>query len=237
ERETRWRPEARLLLCRDPSRAQRDVLFHARVAAEERCDLWPRAASREPYLMLLGPEERASFRAIPGYREVSVHRYLPATALFPVVVVALASRPGGMNLAAVLLMLLGTQWYILFNVIAGAMAIPADMREVGRVFRFRRRERWRFVLLPGIFPSLVTGLVTAAGGAWNASIVAEYFHFGGRILSTLGAGSTIAHATDAGQFGVLLGATMSMAGTVVVFNRFVWRRLYEIAEARFTLES
>jgi len=162
---------------------------------------------------------------------------VPATALFPVVVVALASRPGGMNLAAVLLMLLGTQWYILFNVIAGAMAIPADMREVGRVFRFRRRERWRFVLLPGIFPSLVTGLVTAAGGAWNASIVAEYFHFGGRILSTLGAGSTIAHATDAGQFGVLLGATMSMAGTVVVFNRFVWRRLYEIAEARFTLES
>jgi len=162
---------------------------------------------------------------------------VPATALFPVVVVALASRPGGMNLAAVLLMLLGTQWYILFNVIAGAMAIPADIKEVGRVYRFRRRDRWRFVLLPGIFPSLVTGLVTAAGGAWNASIVAEYFHFGGRILSTLGAGSTIAHATDAGQFGVLLGATMSMAGTVVVFNRFVWRRLYEIAEARFTLES
>ncbi len=81
ERETRWRPDARLLLCRDPSRAQRDVLFHARVAAEERCDLWPRAASREAYLMLLGPEERASFRAIPGYREVSVHRYLPATVL------------------------------------------------------------------------------------------------------------------------------------------------------------
>jgi len=79
ERETRWRPDARLLLCRDPSRAQRDVLFHARVAVEERCDLWPRAASREPYLMLLGPEERASFRTIPGYREVGVHRYLPAT--------------------------------------------------------------------------------------------------------------------------------------------------------------
>ncbi len=80
-RETFWRQDARLLLCRDPSRAQRDILFHARVAVEERCDLWPRAASREPYLMLLGPEERASFRAIPGYREVSVHRYLPATAL------------------------------------------------------------------------------------------------------------------------------------------------------------
>jgi 4-amino-4-deoxy-L-arabinose transferase-like glycosyltransferase len=80
-REVRWRPDARLLLCRDPSRAQRDILFHARVAVEQRCDLWPLAASREPYLMLLGPEESASFRTIPGYREVSVHRYLPATAL------------------------------------------------------------------------------------------------------------------------------------------------------------
>ena len=80
-REIFWRQDARLLLCRDPSRAQRDVLFHARVAAEQRCDLWPLAASREPYLMLLGPEESASFRTIPGYREVSVHRYLPATAL------------------------------------------------------------------------------------------------------------------------------------------------------------
>ena len=80
-RETFWRQDARLLLCRDPSRAQRDILFHARVAVEQRCDLWPLAASREPYLMLLGPQERASFRVIPGYREVSVHRYLPATAL------------------------------------------------------------------------------------------------------------------------------------------------------------
>jgi 4-amino-4-deoxy-L-arabinose transferase-like glycosyltransferase len=80
-REALWRPDARLLVCRDPSRAQRDVLFHARIAVEERCDLWPRAASKEPYLMLLGPAERASFRAIPGFREVSVHRALPATAL------------------------------------------------------------------------------------------------------------------------------------------------------------
>lgn len=80
-REVFWRPDAQLLLCQDPSRAQRDILFLARVAVEQRCDLWPLAASREPYLMLLRPEERASFRAIPGYREVSVHRYLPATAL------------------------------------------------------------------------------------------------------------------------------------------------------------
>ena len=100
ERETRWRPDARLLLCRDPSRSQRDVLFHARVAVEERCDLWPRAASREPYLMLLGPEERASFRSIPGYREVSVHRYLPATVLTFDGLVLERPLPGEVVLAA-----------------------------------------------------------------------------------------------------------------------------------------
>jgi 4-amino-4-deoxy-L-arabinose transferase-like glycosyltransferase len=98
-REVFWRQDARLLLCRDPSRAQRDILFHARVAVEQRCDLWPLAASREPYLMLLAPEESASFRTIPGYREVSVHRYLPATAL---TLDGLAERPepGEMILAA-----------------------------------------------------------------------------------------------------------------------------------------
>jgi NitT/TauT family transport system permease protein len=162
---------------------------------------------------------------------------IPATALFPILVAALASRRGGMNVAAILLMLLGTQWYILFNVIAGAMAIPADLKEAARVFRFRARDRWRFLLLPAVFPYLVTGLVTAAGGAWNASIVAEYFHFGGRILSTPGVGSTISHATDEGNFGLLLGATLALAVTVVVFNRLVWRRLYEAARARFALEA
>jgi Binding-protein-dependent transport system inner membrane component len=88
-------------------------------------------------------------------------------------------------------MLLGTQWYILFNVIAGAMAIPNDLKEAARVCRFGRLERWRLLILPGIFPHLVTGLVTAAGGAWNASIVAEYFHFKDQVLSTRGLGAII----------------------------------------------
>ncbi|HKC11110.1 MAG TPA: ABC transporter permease subunit, partial [Vicinamibacteria bacterium] len=162
---------------------------------------------------------------------------IPATALFPIVVIALARLGGGMDLAAVLLMLLGTQWYILFNVIAGAMTVPEDMKETVRVFRMRRVDRWRYLFLPAIFPHLVTGLVTAGGGAWNASIVAEYFHFGGQTLSTLGLGSTISHATDAGNFGLLLGATVAMAATVVTFNRLVWRRLYRLAEERFTLEG
>ena len=124
---------------------------------------------------------------------------VPATALFPVVLMALVSVGGGLTVGSVLLMLLGTQWYILFNVIAGAMAIPSEFREVSEIFRFSRLDRWRTVILPGIFPYLLTGLVTASGGAWNASIVAEYFHFKGQVLSTFGLGSLISSATDAGK--------------------------------------
>ncbi len=161
---------------------------------------------------------------------------VPATALFPVVLLAL-SRLGAYFAAPVVLMLLGTQWYILFNVIAGAMAIPADLKEVASVFRFRRVERWRLLILPGIFPYLVTGLVTAAGGAWNASIIAEYFHFKDHTLAATGLGSIISQATDRGDFDQLLVATVVMATVVVSTNRLVWRRLYRLAETRFKLEG
>jgi NitT/TauT family transport system permease protein len=134
-------------------------------------------------------------------------------------------------------MLLGTQWYILFNVIAGAMAIPTDLKEAARIFHFSTWDRWRHLILPGIFPYLVTGMVTASGGAWNASIIAEYFHFQGHIVSTAGLGSTISSASDAGRFDVLLAATLIMATIVVLINRLVWRRLYRLASSRFKLES
>jgi NitT/TauT family transport system permease protein len=163
---------------------------------------------------------------------------IPATALFPVVLLVLVRLGGGMGIGSILLMLLGTQWYILFNVIAGAMAIPTDMKEAASCFRFRRRERWRLLILPGIFPYLVTGLVTASGGAWNASVVSEYFHFKGEILMTnWGLGASIAHATDQGNFSVLLAATIVMATLVVTINRLVWRRLYHLAEIRFKLDT
>jgi NitT/TauT family transport system permease protein len=161
---------------------------------------------------------------------------VPATALFPVVMMALLSVGGGLTVGSVLLMLLGTQWYILFNVIAGAMAIPSEFREVSEIFRFNRLERWRTVILPGIFPYLLTGLVTASGGAWNASIVAEYFHFKGQVLSTFGLGSLISSATDAGNFSLLLLSTVVMATLVVSINRLVWRPLYRVAEQRYKLE-
>ncbi len=162
---------------------------------------------------------------------------IPATALFPIILLFLLRLRGGLESAAMLLMLLGTQWYILFNVIAGAMAIPTDLKEAARIYRFGSWDRWRYLILPGIFPYLVTGMVTASGGAWNASIVAEYFHFQGEIVSTPGLGSTISSASDSGRFDVLLASTLIMATVVVLINRLLWRRLYRLASSRFKLES
>jgi len=162
---------------------------------------------------------------------------VPATALFPVVLLLLIRVGGGLGLGSIVLLLLGTQWYILFNVIAGAIAIPTDLKEACSVFRLKGIERWKKLILPGIFPYLVTGMVTASGGAWNASIVAEYFHFKGHIYTTTGLGATISQATDQGNFHLLLAATLMMAATVVTINRLVWRRLYALAETRFRLET
>lgn len=162
---------------------------------------------------------------------------VPATALFPVVLLLLIRVGGGLGLGSIVLLLLGTQWYILFNVIAGAIAIPTDLKECCSVFRLEGIQRWKKLILPGIFPYLITGMVTASGGAWNASIVAEYFHFKGHIYTTTGLGATISQATDEGNFDLLLAATMMMAATVVTINRLVWRRLYALAETRFRLET
>jgi NitT/TauT family transport system permease protein len=143
---------------------------------------------------------------------------------------------GGLGIASIVLLLLGTQWYILFNVIAGASAIPSDLKEVCETFHLSKLQRWRKLILPAIFPYLITGFVTASGGAWNASIVAEYFRFHGRTFSTTGLGAVISRATDRGDFAVLLGATITMAVLVVTVNRLVWRRLYALASTRFKLE-
>ena len=162
---------------------------------------------------------------------------VPATALFPVVLLVLIRLGGGLGVGSIVLLLLGTQWYILFNVIAGAIAIPTDLKEAASVFGIRGWERWRKLILPGIFPFLVTGLITASGGAWNASIVAEYFHFKGQTYSTVGVGALISAATDAKNFNLLLASTVALAAVVVTTNRLLWRRLYRLAETRFKLEG
>jgi NitT/TauT family transport system permease protein len=162
---------------------------------------------------------------------------VPATALLPVILLVLIRLGGGLGIASIVVLLLGTQWYVLFNVIAGAMAIPTDLKECCSVFRMRGIERWKKLILPGIFPYLITGMVTASGGAWNASIVAEYFNFKGQIYTTTGLGASISRATDSGDFHLLLAATIMISATVVTVNRLVWRRLYRLAETRFRLET
>jgi NitT/TauT family transport system permease protein len=122
-------------------------------------------------------------------------------------------------------------------VIAGAMAIPTDLREASALFKFNRAQRWRKLILPGIFPYLITGMVTASGGAWNASIVAEYFRLKDKTYTTVGLGATISRASDAGNFDLLLASTIVMALVVVTVNRLVWRRMYRLAATRYTLET
>lgn len=162
---------------------------------------------------------------------------VPATAFFPILLIGLVKIGAGLGIGSIALMLLGTQWYILFNVIAGAMSIPSDLREVASLFHFSRWQRWTRLILPGIFPYLITGMVTASGGAWNASVFAEYSHMSSGTLQTVGLGAQIQSATDTGRFPILLLATILISLMVVTMNRLVWRRLYRLAETRYKLES
>jgi NitT/TauT family transport system permease protein len=161
----------------------------------------------------------------------------PATAIFPILLIGLVQAGGGLGIGSIALMLLGTQWYILFNVIAGASAIPSNLKEVAQLYHFSAWQKWKVVILPGIFPYLVTGLVTASGGAWNASIVAEYFHLKDRTLQTLGLGAQISAASDHGQFSILLLATIIMSLMVVTVNRLVWRPMFHLAENKYRLDA
>jgi NitT/TauT family transport system permease protein len=162
---------------------------------------------------------------------------VPATAFFPILLIGLIEIGGGLGIGSVALMLLGTQWYILFNVIAGAISIPTDLREVASLYHFTRWQRWTRLILPGIFPYLITGMITASGGAWNASVMAEYSQVKDRTLETIGLGAQIDAATASGRFPILLLATIMISLMVVTMNRLVWRRLYRLAETRYKLEG
>jgi NitT/TauT family transport system permease protein len=159
----------------------------------------------------------------------------PANLLFPPVVIAIVYFHVSPNIWLTPLMLIGTQWYILFNVIAGAAAFPGDMKEAVANFRIRGILWWRKIIIPGILPYFVTGAITASGGAWNASIVAEVASWGRHDLVAQGLGSYIAQATAAGDTArVVLGVAV-MSGFVILFNRILWRPLYEYATRRTTM--
>ena len=166
---------------------------------------------------------------------VQIAASFPAPMLFPLVLLVLAKVNVSLSVGSVVLMTLGTQWYILFNVIAGAMSIPNELHEAAFVYRFTRSQRWRRVLLPGVFPHLVTGWVTAAGGAWNASIVSEYIRANGQLRTTDGLGALISRAAEGEQFALLAAGVLAMAVLVVAINRTFWKRLYDLAERKFAL--
>jgi NitT/TauT family transport system permease protein len=160
----------------------------------------------------------------------------PANVLFPIAVVLIVALHLDPNIWLSPLMVLGTQWYILFNVIAGASAFPTDLREAATLFRLRSWQWWRQVIVPGILPYYVTGALTAAGGSWNASIVAEVASWGDTRLRAAGLGAYIADATAAGDYArVVLGIAV-MSVMVVACNRLLWRPLYRLAERRFRLD-
>jgi NitT/TauT family transport system permease protein len=166
---------------------------------------------------------------------VQVVASFPAPMLFPLVIAALTAAGVSLDWGSLVLMLLGTQWYILFNVIAGAMAIPADLREAANSYRIGGWQRFRTLYFPAVFSYLLTGWVTAAGGAWNASIVAEYVTFKGEVLQARGLGARITEAAAAGHLALLAAGVLVMSVVVVLFNRAVWRSLYRLAERRFSI--
>ncbi|HWZ28749.1 MAG TPA: ABC transporter permease subunit, partial [Gemmatimonadales bacterium] len=183
-----------------------------------------------PAGVLIGRSPRAAAVLQPIIQIVAS---FPAPMIFPLVVVGLALFGVKLNLGSVVLMILSSQWYILFNVISAVAALPPQLSEAAEVFKLSGWRRWQSLYLPAAFPALVTGWVTAAGGAWNASIVSEYITAGGALQSTLGLGSLISDATARADFPLLAGGITLMSIIVVGWNRLVWRPLATQAQTRF----
>jgi len=162
---------------------------------------------------------------------------MPATALFPIIVVAVIQLSGGMNLASILLILTGMQWYLLFNLLAGINQVPEDLKEAARAFGLSRIARWRKLILPAVTPSLITGSITAWGGGWNALILSEYFVYNGQTHQVLGIGALLDAATyKTGNGVMILLSLLSMIGVVLLLNRLMWRPLYNISTERYRLD-
>lgn len=160
----------------------------------------------------------------------------PANLLFPIVVMIIIRYHLNIEIWTTPLMILGTQWYILFNVIAGATAIPKNLIRAADNFGVKRFLWWKRLILPSIFPYFITGLITAAGGAWNASIVAELVHWGHTTLEATGLGAYITEVTTKGDFPHIALGISIMCLYVLFFNRLLWQPLYRLAEKRFQME-
>lgn len=193
------------------------------------------AAWTVPAAVVLGHNDRLYQMVTPVLETLAA---VPATALFPVIIFFLATRPGGMNLASVLLLLTGMQWYLLFNSVAGVRAIPRDLKEAARSFGLRGWLYWKRVVLPAMVPSLITGSITAMGGGWNALIVSENVAYKGSVLSAFGIGYLLDRAVYESQDFQMIWLTLA-AMVLVIFlrNRFFWRRLYDRAVMHFRFDE
>ncbi|HEX4573506.1 MAG TPA: ABC transporter permease subunit [Gemmatimonadales bacterium] len=185
-----------------------------------------------PAGVVIGRSPRLAQRLQPAIQVVAS---FPAPMLFPIVVFLFERIGVGLGWGAVGLMVLSGQWYVLFNVISAVAAIPEQFKDAATMFRLSPLARWRSLYLPAAFPGLVTGWVTAAGGAWNGSIVAEYIEAGGHLRITKGLGSLISDATAHANFPLLAGGIALMSLIVVGWNRVVWRSLMTWAQTRFGL--
>ncbi len=161
---------------------------------------------------------------------IQISASFPAPMLFPIIIGIFYVLHINLSYGSIILMLMGTQWYILFNVIAGALNIPSEIITMGKVFKLSLWERFSSIYFKAIFPYLVTGWITAAGGAWNASIVAEYVNFKNHTIATTGIGALIAQAANAEQIPLLAASVLVMALTVVLFNKLVWKNLYKLSQ-------
>lgn len=186
-----------------------------------------------PLAVFIGTKPKWTSRLQPV---VQVVASFPAPMLFPMIIWLLSRIGIGFEIGATVLMLFASQWYILFNVISGATLIPRDMMELGKMFQVEGIQQWKAIILPAIFPSLVNGWITAAGGAWNASIVAEYLKIGNQTLVATGIGARITQAADTGDFPALAAGVLIMVTVVVLINRLFWNNLYRLAETKYRLE-
>lgn len=186
-----------------------------------------------PVGVFIGTNPRLSRIAQPI---VQVLASFPANMAFPIITILYLKLGISLEIGAIPLMMLGTQWYVLFNVIAGAMAIPSDLKEASMILKLTRWQIWKNLILPAVFPFLVTGCITASGGAWNASIVSETVSWKNQELQASGLGSFIAQATKSGNWPEIIWGIIVMCLLVVIVNRLVWRKLYALAEKKYHLE-
>lgn len=186
-----------------------------------------------PVGVLIGSNKKAALVLQPL---VQIAASIPATAFFPFLILFFIKLPFGINIAAIILMILGTQWYLLFNIIAGVATIPQDLRYTASLMRLRKWNYWKTLILPSLFPFIITGSITASGGAWNASILAEYVTTHNKTYSTIGLGSIVADANATSNYPMLFAATFVMIVFVTCINRFGWRRLYALAKEKYKME-